>query len=329
MRLFQYLKENGRRAVGIFQGDRDVPRELTSSSSVRQLAMAAASAQHTFAEHFANETLGKEIDYGRVIAEKRLLLPLDHEDPAHCVIGITGLTHLGSAQARAAMHEAVGKAELTDTLRMYKLGLDGGKPSPGSIGVQPEWAYKGDGDWAIAPEQPLELPAYANGGGEEGEVVGLYVIGAQGEVIRVGFCLGNEFSDHVLERSNYLYLAHSKLRRCSYGPEVLVGELPASISGTIRVIRGEATLWSGELLSGEENMAHSIRNLEYHHFKYSGFRRPGDVHVYFLGASILSYADGIVPRPGDRFEVACDLFGAPLRNEVVAGTPPDLQIVNL
>jgi hypothetical protein len=29
---------------------------------------------------------------------------------------------------------------------------------------------------------------------------------------RVGFALGNEFSDHTLEKKNYLYLAHSKGR---------------------------------------------------------------------------------------------------------------------
>jgi hypothetical protein len=43
--------------------------------------------------------------------------------------------------------------------------------------------------------------------------VGLYVIGVQGEVIRVGFSLGNECSDHVMEQRNYLFLALTKRRR--------------------------------------------------------------------------------------------------------------------
>ena len=43
-------------------------------------------------------------------------------------------------------------------------------------------------------------------------------------LVVLGFALGNEFSDHVTERVNYLYLAHSKLRWCSFGPELRVGE---------------------------------------------------------------------------------------------------------
>ena len=59
---------------------------------------------------------------------------------------------------------------------------------------------------------------FALDGGEEPELVGLYVIGPDGTPHRLGFALGNEFSDHVTERSNYLYLAHSKLRACAVGP---------------------------------------------------------------------------------------------------------------
>ena len=196
-------------------------------------------------------------------------------------------------------------------MKMFKLGLEGGKPAAGAIGVQPEWAYKGDGSWLVAPEQPLELPGYAEDGGEEGEVAGLYVIGDGGEVLRVGYALGNEYSDHVMERRNYLYLAHSKLRQSSFGPELLVGELPQEVSGTVRIVRDGADLWQGELLSGDANMCHSIANLEQHHFKYAGFRRPGDVHVYYYGASALSTArPASRPKPGDVFEVASPIFRA-------------------
>ena len=153
------------------------------------------------------------------------------------VVALTGLTHLGSAQSRDSMHAKLQSADLTDSMKMFKLGLEGGKPAAGAIGVQPEWAYKGDGSWLVAPEQPLELPGYAEDGGEEGEVAGLYVIGDGGEVLRVGFALGNEYSDHVMERRNYLYLAHSKLRQSSFGPELLVGELPQEVTGTVRIIR--------------------------------------------------------------------------------------------
>ena len=61
-------------------------------------------------------------------------------------------------------------------------------------------------------------------------------------------------------------------------------------------------------------MAHSLANLEYHHFKYPGFRRPGDVHVHFFGTATLSFADGIKVREGDCFEINIHEFGRALRN---------------
>jgi hypothetical protein len=63
-------------------------------------------------------------------------------------------------------------------------------------------------------------------------------------VLCVGYSIGNEFSDHLLDGTNYLYLARSKLRQCSFGPELYVGELPDSVTGTVRVVRGEEIVWS-------------------------------------------------------------------------------------
>ena len=74
--------------------------------------------------------------------------------------------------------------------------------------------------------------------GEEPEVVGLYLIAPDGQPHRLGFAIGNEFSDHVTERRNYLLLAHSKLRQCGVGPELRTGPLPATSEGTSRIRRG-------------------------------------------------------------------------------------------
>jgi hypothetical protein len=318
MRLIQFVGPDGGRAVGaIIEGG--APRAVRDAKSVRDLALDAFRSGRTLIRTIEAHGFGEEIDYDTLIAEKRILLPLDHPEPSRCVVALTGLTHLGSAQSRNDMHARLQSADLSDSMKMFKLGLEGGKPAPGTLGVQPEWAYKGDGSWLVAPEQPLELPGYAEDGGEEGEIAGLYVIGDNGEVLRVGFALGNEYSDHVMERRNYLDLAHSKLRQSSFGPELLLGDLPESISGTIRILRDGAEVWKGELLSGEANMCHSIANLEQHHFKYPSFRRPGDVHVYFYGASGLSCSDGFATRPGDTFEITCPLFGRALRNPLAAG----------
>jgi hypothetical protein len=104
------------------------------------------------------------------------------------------------------------------------------------------------------------------------------------------------------------------LRACSFGPELLVGELPEDVRGTVRVVRNGEALWEGEFASGETNMSHSIANLEHHHFRYDIFRRPGDLHAYFYGAPILSCANGVEARDGDVFEIDVPTFGRPLRN---------------
>ncbi len=99
-----------------------------------------------------------------------------------------------------------------------------------------------------------------------------------------------------MEKINYLYLAHSKLRQCSYGPEILLGELPPAVNGISKVTRNNNVIWEKQFLTGEENMSHNIANLEHHHFKYNLFRQPGDVHVHFFGTSVLSFLDNITNR---------------------------------
>src|SRR5690606_27299467 len=118
---------------------------------------------------------------------------------------------------------------LTDSMKMFRMGIEDGKPTPGGIGVQPEWFYKGNGHAAVAPESPLRSPGFA-------------------------------------------------------------------------------------LDAGEDNMSHSLGNLEHHHFKYDVFRQPGDVHVHFLGTATLSFTDEIRVDHGDVFEIASPAFGLPLRN---------------
>ncbi|MFT3800380.1 MAG: GguC family protein [Burkholderiaceae bacterium] len=321
MRLIQLLDDSGRRRVGAIGNDDGAPRLVIGVDSTRELALHAYRAGQSIAAAIARLGLGEEIDYDTVIERRRLLVPLDHPEPSRCTIAVTGLTHWGSAQSRDTMHAKLQGSDLSDSMKMFKLGVEGGKPAPGTVGTQSEWVWKGNGGWIVPPEHPLEYPAYADDAGDEAEIVGLYVIGDRGEVLRVGFALGNEYSDHVMERKNYLYLSHSKLRCCSIGPEILVGELPADVRGCVRVRRDGRTHWAKEFVSGEDNMVHTVANLEQHHFKYSGFRRPGDVHVYFLGASVLSFADGVKLEPGDVMEVSSPHFGRPLRNPIERSEP--------
>ena len=315
MRLVQFELSNGERRVGLVDGA--LVREVKAASSVRELALAAIEAGISLAQQVDAQGLAASHDYPQLLSELRILPPLDHPDPAHMLISGTGLTHLGSASARDKMHQQAGdEATLTDTMRIFKWGVEGGKPAAGQAGVQPEWFYKGDGSIVVRPGAPFPLPPFAEDAGEEPEIGGLYVIGHDGKPYRLGFAVGNEFSDHVIERKNYLYLAHSKLRSCSFGPELRVGELPQHLAGSSRIIRDGEVLWENEFLSGEANMCHSLENLEYHHFKYSQFLRPGDVHVHFFGTATLSFGDGIRTQPGDHFEISQAEFGAPLINGI-------------
>lgn len=312
MFLSQLTLPDGSRAVARRLGTD--ARLVPGAASTRDLALEAIAAGRSLAAEIAARGDGPAVDLAQALAQGRMLLPLDHPDPAHLHLTGTGLTHLGSAATRNAMHSKLDGDDLTDSMKMFRMGLEGGRPGAGQIGAQPEWFYKGNGHAAVAPGAALDSPGFALDAGEEPEIAGLYVIGPDGTPFRLGFALGNEFSDHVTERGNYLWLAHSKLRPASYGPELRLGDLPQHVEGTSRVIRDGAVIWEKPFLSGEANMSHSLANLEHHHFKYPLFRQPGDVHVHFLGTATLSFADGIATRQGDRFEIASDAFGLPLAN---------------
>jgi hypothetical protein len=314
MNIVQYTDKNRRARVGIVSDATVHP--LAKVNSTLQLARLALKQRKSLAALAATLATSTGEKIAVLVKEKRVLPPVTHEDPAHCIITGTGLTHLGSASARDSMHKKLeGEAEaLTDSLKMFKQGLEGGKPEKGKAGVQPEWFYKGDGRWLVPPGAPLPRPSFALDGGEEPELAGLYLIDDTGRPVRLGFALGNEYSDHITERQNYLLLAHSKLRHSAIGPEMVTGKIPTSIEGTSRILRKGKIVWQKPFLTGEANMSHTLANLEYHHFKYQAFRVPGDVHIHYFGTATLSVVDGFHAENGDVFEIEAKPFGAPLRN---------------
>jgi hypothetical protein len=328
MLLIQYTTDSGDRRVGILDGDGVTP--LAGYTSTLELAKAAIAQSKSLAALADTTASGYHESYEAIAKEGRLLPPLDHPDPAHCYVTGTGLTHLGSADARDAMHKKIGGdvENLSDSMKMFRLGVEGGKPvDAGTAGAQPEWFYKGDGSIVRTSGQALSMPDFALDGGEEPEIAGLYVIGDDGQPYRVGYALGNEFSDHVTERQNYLYLAHSKLRNCAVGPALLVGELPAHIEGVSRVVGADGQVrWQKAFVSGEQNMSHTIGNLEHHHFKYGLFKRPGDVHIHFFGTATLSFADNVRVEAGESFEIESPTFGPALRNPLAVEATGFVQV---
>jgi hypothetical protein len=327
LHLFQLLDEDGRRIVAAAVGD-GIAYRVDGVATTLELARAAIGAGGSLDEASAERRSREEIDLAKAEAQGRLLPPIEHEDSAHLFLSGTGLTHLGSAESRDRMHREHAGDQPTDSLRMFRDGLAGGKPAVGATGVEPEWFYKGNGDCVVGTGADLAAPSFALDGSEEPELAAVYVVDADGCPCRIGFCLANEFSDHVTEKRNYLSLAHSKLRPAALGPE-LVTSLPADVRGTSRIRRNGNLLWEKPFLTGEENMSHSLANLEYHHFKYDLFRKPGDVHVHFLGTATLSFADGLRTEPGDEFEIEAAPFRLALRNRLVCAEEARWQVRKL
>jgi hypothetical protein len=292
-------------------------RLLASFESIFALTNAAVAGGKTLGGLVQSSLSAETLDYDAIYAGKsewRLLSPIDHpSDPARCLVSGTGLTHLGSAKNRAAMHEK-NASELTDSMRMFRWGLEGGRPAAGKVGNAPEWFYKGNASVLRAPGEPLDVPPYAGDGGEEAEIAGVYFIDSAGRPRRIGMTLGNEFSDHKFEKTNYLNLASSKIRTCSIGPELVIDPVFDSVPGTASIERDGKTFWTKEIATGEAEMCHSLANIEHHHFKFETHRRPGDLHVHYYGACALSFGEGVELHEGDIMSVQFTGFGRALRN---------------
>ena len=324
-RLLQHRGGDGRRRVILAEGERAC--FLSGPSTTRELASRAIADGMTLVEAATALRTDEAVDIAAELATGNLLPAIDHADSARIMLAGTGLTHLGSAEGRDKMHKAAADAEhQTDSMRMFLEGVEGGKPATAGDGQQPEWFYKGDGQALVGPGDALASPAFAKDGGEEPELAGIYLIGEDGAPYRLGVALANEFSDHVTERHNYLWLAHSKLRQAALGAELLLGTPPGDIRGTSRIVRDGETLWEKPFLTGEDNMSHHLANLEHHHFKYAGFRRPGDVHVHFFGTATLSFADGVTTQVGDEFEIAAAPFALPLRNPLTVADNAPVEV---
>ena len=349
MRVVQFVipsvtHADGRR-VGYVDGDEvvDVTSADGSLTSVFAVFEASQAAGRSFDETLAGpgaasgDDAASRLDYPGLLGAEvggsspYLVAPFGHPDDHRVLVSGTGLTHTGSAKSRDQMHsaedaaagEAPADEPATDSARMFQMGIDGGSPGAGERGISPEWFYKGNGTVLRGPGEGLELPAFALDGGEEPELAGCYIIDNSGVPRRVGFTLGNEWSDHETERINYLYLAPSKLRSCAIGPELVTDFAFDELKLERTVERdGKLIYKSGPLYTGEQYMSHTLANCEDHHFKYPLHRVPGDAHVHFFGTSQISFSSrDWTFQANDVITISADGFSAPLSNFVVSGDP--------
>ncbi|MEO6453056.1 MAG: AraD1 family protein [Ginsengibacter sp.] len=292
---------------------------LNDVLSVYHLALEAIRLKKKIVEIITSKLSDNILDYSSIYKgedEWKLLPCFDNPDNIFgCVVSGTGLTHKNSALNRQMMHQSAGDKP-NDSIVMYQWGVEGGFPEKGEAGIQPEWFYKGNGAILRGHGQTLEVPPFGNDGGEEPEIVGVYIIDEENQPWRIGFTTGNEFSDHIMEKKNYLYLAPSKLRQCAIGPELSIDKGFDEFKGTVTVLRNEKVLWSSDINSGQKNMAHSLENLEYHHFKYPSHRIPLQAHVHFFGADAFSFGNGIRLEQGDVMNIQWDGLGRALSNSI-------------
>ena len=178
IRLVQFQIPDKSRRVGIVSGADilDLTAIRPELSSTYQIFMESCRAGISFLETLRE--LSKQAPYYGPYSTLldanpsdgvRLLPPVDHPDASHCIVSGTGLTHLGSVNQRDEMHTE-SEGEMTDSEQMFQWGIEGGRPTQGR-GVQPEWFYKGDGSILKGYNDYLDLPSYAQDGGEEAEVL--------------------------------------------------------------------------------------------------------------------------------------------------------------
>jgi hypothetical protein len=319
IRLVQIANGSSRRVALVSEPELQC---LDRVQSVYELASECIREHVSLSGHAKQLANGEVLSYNDVYCEKsewHLLPPIDIPgSPERVLVSGTGLTHLGSAKDRQAMHEQTANADkpMTDSMRMFEWGIAGGRPNEGEIGTAPEWFYKGNGAIVQAPFAPLTVPAHAEDGGEEAEIAGIYLIDANGVPNRIAMCAGNEFSDHQFERRNYLNLAGSKLRPCSIGPELVIGGDFHAVKGEVSIERNGNRLWYKAIETGEDNMSHSLANLEHHHFKFAGHRLPDHVHIHFFGAHSLSFGEGVALENSDWMQLRFEGYGRALRNPI-------------
>ena len=326
MRLVQLTGPDGRR-VALVEEPR--LRLLEGCRSVYDLASECLNEGVSLTEGIERRRSHDFLDYDAVYAGVSGLAALSLSRCPFRAGAMPGQRHRADAQSQReeSRRDACGGAGRHRQHAHVSIGRGGWQTSAGrQAGVAPEWFYKGCGTVLRAHNEPLTVPEFAEDGGEEPEVAGVYLIDAEGAPRRIGFTAGNEFSDHVLERKNYLYLAASKLRTCAIGPELVVDGDFDLVPGEVSVHRGERILWSRDIRTGESAMCHSLSNIEHHHFKFEFHRRPGDLHIHFFGADAFSFGDGVRLEDGDVMQVRFEGFGRALRNPL-ARMPSAARVV--
>jgi hypothetical protein len=125
--------------------DSDTVVTLALDGGTYALAQRAIQTGRTMREIVGSLKAGEPVSYQELIDSGKVVPPIMHPDPAHCMVSGTGLTHLGSAGARDAMHANLQEPAdaLTDSMKMFRLGLERGKPQQAALARSRNGSIKG------------------------------------------------------------------------------------------------------------------------------------------------------------------------------------------
>jgi len=91
MNLIQYFESSGNRRVGVVV-DPESFQSVQGFTSLFEMAQSAVEKEASLEELVLDRLSGDFGDYEDLVLQKRLLPPVDHPDPAHCMVTGTGLT---------------------------------------------------------------------------------------------------------------------------------------------------------------------------------------------------------------------------------------------
>ncbi len=219
---------------------------------------------------------------------------------------------------------------LTDSMKMFKMGLEGGKPSKGQEGVQPEWFYKGDGSTLVAPGGDLVSPAFALDGGEEPEIVGVYLIDARRRAAPA----------RLRARQRVLRPRHRAAELSLSRPfQAAPLELRPGVAARRPARRRARRLAHQARQGGDLGKAVPLRRAEH----VALDRQSGGASFQICAVSPprrscmcissaprrCQFSDGIKPEKGDVFEIEAEAFGLPLRNRLTIAKPAKVRVAAL
>lgn len=204
----------------------------------------------------------------------------------------------------------------------------GGPSAPQDSGfTPPKWFFKGFGDWARLPGEPLTVPARPVALIEEPEVALVYVNDTDGTPHYAGYTFGNDLCDIGLHREDPGYNPYCKLCDTALAPWLFLGPPPRSATGRVTIVRDGATAWEGTFDCGGDALYFRIPDMADHLFSFPALRRPGLVNYVLLGADEASFHDGFRIADGDRIGIDVKSHGVTFENTVRYVSPAPAAVL--